>query len=134
MNPDERTAAVYIPERLSSLEKSGRLELLEGYTEFLPGLKAVKTGGHTRGHQAIEASSGDTTVVYYADIVPSSHHLKVPYVASVDLFPLDTMKVKRELLGRLVKNSMAIAFDHDIDVAIGRISQEDNRIVVNRIE
>jgi len=133
MNPDERTSAVYIPERLLVLKDAGQLELIDGDTELLPGVKAIRTGGHTPGHQAIEAISDGTTVVYYADIVPSLHHIKIPYVAAVDLDPLRTMEVKRELYDRLLRRNNAIAFDHDIDVKIGKLSKEDGKITVGKI-
>lgn len=133
-NPDERTAAVYIPERLKVIESAGLLELIDGDRELMPGIKAVKTGGHTRGHQAFEVTSGGTTVVYYADIVPSEHHIRVPFVPSTDLFPLDTMKVKRELLKRLLSEDMVIAFDHDIEIGLGRVREEDHKTIVDKVE
>ena len=116
INPNERTAAVYIPERLKVLEDSGQLELIDGEQEIFPGIRAIPTGGHTPGHQAIEISSEGATVVYYADIVPSSHHVRVPYVAAVDLNPLETMVVKRELTARLLDGDYTIVFDHDVDI------------------
>lgn len=134
INPDERTAAVYIPERLKILESAGLLELIDGDQELLPGIKAVKTGGHTRGHQAFEATSDGLTVVYYADIVPSEHHIRVPFVPSTDLFPMDTMKVKRELLKRLLAENIVIAFDHDIEIGLGRVSAEGRKTVVAKVE
>lgn len=134
INPDERTAAVYIPERLKVLESAGLLEFINGDKELLPGIKAVKTGGHTRGHQAIEAISDGTTVVYYADIVPSEHHIRVPFVPSTDLFPLDTMKVKRELLKRLLSENIIIAFDHDVEISLGRVSEKNHKTIVDKVE
>ncbi|MFH1699072.1 MAG: MBL fold metallo-hydrolase [Candidatus Zixiibacteriota bacterium] len=124
MNPDERAAAVYIPKRIKPIEESGQLELLDGDCGYLPGIKIIKTGGHTQGHMGIEFSSGGTTIVYYADIIPSSHHFKVPYVSSTDLFPLDTMKVKRRLTQRALSGEIAIAFDHDIEIPIGKVREE----------
>ncbi|MCX6827277.1 MAG: MBL fold metallo-hydrolase [candidate division Zixibacteria bacterium] len=135
INPNERTAAVYIPDRLRVLEKEGQLDLIDGDTELMPGIKAIKTGGHTPGHQAIEATSDGFTTVYYADIVPSSYHIRVPYVAAVDLNPLETMEVKRRLVKRLLEDRhMSIAFDHDINIKIGRLADENGKIIVDRIE
>lgn len=124
INPDERTSAVYIVDRLRVLQESGQLDLIDGDREILPGVKLVKTGGHTAGHQGVEFCSGGKTVVYYADIIPSSHHFKVPYVASVDLFPRDTMKIKRTLVKRALAGEIAIAFDHDLEIPIG-VARED---------
>lgn len=133
MHPNERTAAVYIPERLAVLEQSAQLMLIDGEAELMPGIRVVRTGGHTAGHQALEASSENLMVVYYADIVPSSYHVKVPYVASVDLFPLETMAVKRELVKRLVESGGMIAFDHDTEIKIGRLVKDEYRIAVEKI-
>ncbi len=133
MYPDERTSPVYATERLKILGEAGRLELIRGDHQFLPGVKLVKTGGHSRGHMGIEFSSGGETIVYYADIIPSSHHFKVPYVASVDLYPMDTMKVKRSLVKRALTGEIALAFDHDTEMAIGRAKQEGVKTVVERL-
>jgi glyoxylase-like metal-dependent hydrolase (beta-lactamase superfamily II) len=134
MNPNERTEAVYIPERLSALEESGQLELINGDYDIFPGVKAIQTGGHTPGHQAIEASSEGVTVVYYADILPSSSFLKIPYVSGLDLDPTRTMDVKRYLYDRLLKQDNAIAFDHDIDIKIGRLLEKEGILEINKIE
>jgi glyoxylase-like metal-dependent hydrolase (beta-lactamase superfamily II) len=134
MNPDERTAAVYRPERLKVLEETGQLMLIDGDAELVPGVRVIRTGGHAPGHQAIEAVSGDTMVVYYADIMPSSHHLKVPYVPAVDLDPKRTMEVKRHLIKKLSENKSAIVFDHDIEIKIGRLSHDGDRMFFEKIE
>ncbi len=133
MHPDERTTAVYIAERLKVIEEAGQLELVDGDHQLLPGVKLVKTGGHTPGHQGVEFSSGGRTVVYYADIIPSVHHFKVPYVASVDLFPLDTMRVKRSLVKRALAGEIAVAFDHDIEIPIGAAVEEDFRTIIKPV-
>lgn len=134
MHPNERTTAVYIPERLRILEESGQLELIDGEKEIFPGVKAIPTGGHTPGHQAIEMSSGGKTVVYYADIVPSSLHMRIPYVAAVDLDPTRTMEVKRKLVEYLLEGDKAIVFDHDTIMKIGQLRQTDGKIIVDKIE
>jgi glyoxylase-like metal-dependent hydrolase (beta-lactamase superfamily II) len=133
MHPDERTTAVYIAERLKVIKEAGQLDLVDGDHQLLPGVKLVKTGGHTPGHQGVEFTSGDKTVVYYADIIPSSHHFKVPYVASVDLFPLDTMRVKRSLVKRALAGEIIMAFDHDIEIPIGIAVEEEFRTIIKPV-
>jgi glyoxylase-like metal-dependent hydrolase (beta-lactamase superfamily II) len=134
LNPNERTVAVYNPKRFKPLEDSGQLQLVDGDAEIVPGVKVVRTGGHTPGHQALEANSGDTTVVYYADILPSSFHVRIPYVAAVDLDPMRTMAVKKELIPRLLEGNNAVAFDHDTKIKIGTIYQKDYKVGVTPVE
>ncbi len=124
MTPNERTDAVYIRPRLQLLDGSGRLQLLNGDTEIMPGVRVKKTGGHTRGHQGVEVMSAGERFLYYADIIPTRFHLKGPYVAAVDLFPLDTMKAKRALLAECCDTKTVIGFDHDAEFLLGRIIQK----------
>jgi len=133
MNPDERTTAVYKVEMLKVIEKAGQLKPVDGDVELIPGVKLIKTGGHTAGHQGMEFTSGGKTLVYYADIIPFSHHFKVPYVASVDLYPRETMKVKRKLTRRALDEGLAIAFDHDTEIPIGIAREEGLRTVIEPV-
>lgn len=121
MTPNDRTDAVYLRHRLNVLNESGKLVLLDGDKEILPGIEVRRTGGHTRGHQGVEATSAGDKFVYYADIIPTRFHLKGPYVAAVDLFPLDTMKFKRAFLERCCDTRTVVGFDHDVEVMFGRI-------------
>ncbi len=120
MNPDERTAATYLVHNLRLLEESGRLELLDGDTELFSGVSVMITGGHTPGSQAIIVDGGGQRVIYPADIMPSSAHIRVPYVAAVDLDPATTMERKRWLHEKMLKDDWIIAFDHDIHLKFAK--------------
>jgi glyoxylase-like metal-dependent hydrolase (beta-lactamase superfamily II) len=132
-NPDERTSAVYIPERLEPLEKAGQIDFIDGDTELFEGIKAVRTGGHTGNHFALEITSEDKQVFYYADIFPSRHHMKVPFVPATDLAPRDSMTVKRAALKRIVDQGVVMAFDHDIDMPLATFTQEEKKIVAHAV-
>jgi glyoxylase-like metal-dependent hydrolase (beta-lactamase superfamily II) len=114
MNPNERTAATYLVHNLRALEESGKLELVDGDTNLFPGVSVMVTGGHTPFSQAIIVDGGGERVIYPADIMPSSAHIRVPYVAAVDLDPAVTMEKKRWLNERMLKDDWIIAFDHDL--------------------
>lgn len=134
MNPNERTSAVYVPDRYRALEDSGRLELIDGNTELMPGVRAVFTGGHTKGHFALEMESGGKKVYYYADIFCTSHHMPVAYVPAVDLYPDETMAIKRDKLPEIIGDGVVMAFDHDINMPFGRVRQDGRRLVVDKVE
>lgn len=134
MHPDERTSAVYIPDRLEGLKNSGQVDTIDIGSELFPGIKTVFTGGHTQGHYALEISSGATQVFYYADIFCTSAHMRVPFVPATDLFPLDTMAIKRKVLPRIVDHDVVMAFDHDIHTPLARIKQIDKKYVVEPVQ
>ncbi len=132
-HPDERTSAVYKPERYYALKDAGQVELINADTELFPGIKAVFTGGHTPGHYGLQMESGGQKVWYYADIYCTSHHMKVPYVPATDLFPLQTMEVKRKTLPEIVGDNVVMAFDHDTNIPFGKVEQEEKRITVKSV-
>ncbi len=133
-HPNERTSAVYVPERCFALRDSGRLELIEPDCELFPGIRAVHTGGHTEGHFGLEIESRGQKVFYYADIFPSQHHIPVAYVPATDIDPLRTMEVKRSLLERLVRENVTVAFDHDPSVPFGTVQRSDGGYSVKAVE
>jgi glyoxylase-like metal-dependent hydrolase (beta-lactamase superfamily II) len=111
----------YRAENLRPLEESGRLELLDGDTELLPGLRATVTGGHTRGHQAILIASGGRRAVCFGDLVPTTHHLRATYLMAYDLYPYDTMCRKMPLIEQAARERWAVAWSHDARLPLGRI-------------
>jgi glyoxylase-like metal-dependent hydrolase (beta-lactamase superfamily II) len=131
--PDERTAAVYVPERYFALKDAGQVEFIDADTELFPGIKAVYTGGHTPGHFGLQMESGGVKVWYYADIYCTSHHMKVPYIPATDLFPLQSMEVKRKTLPEIIGDKVIMAYDHDMNIPLGRVHQEDKKIVVENV-
>lgn len=134
LKPDERTSAVYIPDRLHPLEQSGQLELITPDCDLLPGVKLVFTGGHSVGHFGIELTSEGETAAYYADMFPSRHHMKVAFVPATDVLPLETMSFKRTIMPRLIDEQITLLFDHDHTLASGRVAMADGRIVVTAVQ
>lgn len=133
-NPDERTSAVYIPERMMALKNTGLLELIDSDRELFPGIKVVFTGGHTQGHFGLEIESQGEKVFYYADIYATSHHIAAPFIPATDLFPLDSMAFKRKKLEQILDDKVTMAFDHDINIALGKVKQDGRRFKVDKIE
>ncbi len=131
--PDERTAAVYLPQRYYALKDSGLVEFIDANTELFPGIKAVYTGGHTKGHYGLQIESGDKRVWYYADIYCTSHHMKVPYIPATDLFPLQSMEVKRKTLPEIIGDKVIMAYDHDIEIPFGIVKEDAKKIVVSKV-
>ncbi|UCD63719.1 MAG: MBL fold metallo-hydrolase [Candidatus Zixiibacteriota bacterium] len=134
LHPNERTAAVYVPQRYRALRDSGRVRLIDADTELAPGVSAVFTGGHTTGHYALEMESGGQKVFYYADIFCTSNHMAVAYVPAVDLYPDESMDVKRRKLPEIIRDRVIMAFDHDIESPFGRVRQDGKRLVVEPVD
>ncbi len=133
MHPDERTSATYFTSNLKILEEEKLLELVDGEDEVATGIKLINTGGHTPGHQAVLIQDGENKILWPGDIIPSTHHLKIPYVAAVDLFPRETMTQKRKFLKMCVDDGWVLAFDHDLKVKLGRLEEKEGGVTVTNI-
>ena len=132
--PNERTAAVYVPERLRPLREAGLVDFVTSDTELFPGIKAVQTGGHTEAHFALEIESEGEQVFYYADIFCTSAHMRVAFVPATDLFPLETMEIKRQALPRIVDTGVVMAFDHDTTMALATLHKDGKNIVARAVK
>jgi glyoxylase-like metal-dependent hydrolase (beta-lactamase superfamily II) len=133
MSPDERTSATYFTENLKLLKDFDLLELIDGEEEVAKGIKVIPTGGHTPGHQAVLIEDGENKILSAGDIIPSTSHLKIPYVASVDLFPLETMTVKRKFLDMCINFGWLLAFDHDVNIKLGKLEKSGIEIKVDKV-
>jgi glyoxylase-like metal-dependent hydrolase (beta-lactamase superfamily II) len=134
IHPDERTSAVYVAERLLPLEQAGLVSFIDEGTDLFPGIRAVHTGGHTDDHFALEIESEGHAVFYYADIFPSQHHMRVPFVPATDLAPRESMAAKREALKRIVDKDVIMAFDHDIDAPLVKFTEKDGKLIAHPVD
>ncbi len=133
-NPDERSEAAYDKERIKALYDSEQLKIVEGNHELIPGIRMVLTGGHSMGHQGVIIESEGQRMFLFADIIPFSAHLRPAYVASADLFPLDTIKIKKELIPDLAENGWYLGFDHEIDIKICKIVDSGKKYIAEKVE
>ena len=126
---NERLAAAYrhAPECLEPLEDAGLVEILDGETAITTALRVVVTGGHTPSHQCPVFEDGGEAFVHLGDVAPSRAHLRPAWNQAYDLDPLATMEAKRRLLERAARGRWWVSFDHDHEVACGRLGSEWSR-------
>jgi glyoxylase-like metal-dependent hydrolase (beta-lactamase superfamily II) len=133
LHPNERSAAAYASARCLALEAAGRLDCVDTVTELLPGVTLIPTGGHTEGHLAVEMESDGQRVVHYGDILPMRSLLRVAYIAPSDVYPLQTMDVKRRLLDSVADTETVVALDHDPETPFIRIRHVDGRLAAESV-
>ncbi len=118
---NERTAASYFPPNWASIAASGRLEFVDGESEIVQGVVVRPTPGHTPHHQSVILRSGGETACFLGDLVPTSHHLPLPWIMGYDVEPLVTLESKRSLLAEALKEDWLLIFEHDAHVSFGRV-------------
>ena len=133
LHPHERNRASYFAENYVPLADAGVLDLVDEDGEVAPGVRVRRTGGHTQHHQIVEIHDGGHTAIFAADLLPTAAHVPLPYIMSYDLYPMDTLAFKRGFLPEAVKQEYLILFEHDPEIAAGRIREENGRVRVERV-
>jgi glyoxylase-like metal-dependent hydrolase (beta-lactamase superfamily II) len=133
MNPTERDRGSYFPENFSAISKEGRWDLVEGDAEILPGISVARIPGHNANIQAVLLTGGGKTLAFVADLLPTRHHIPLPWIMAYDLFPLQTLETKRHWLSRIVAENWIVVFGHDPDVPAATLHQRDGKIEVEPV-
>ncbi|MEZ4459830.1 MAG: MBL fold metallo-hydrolase [bacterium] len=122
-SPSARDGGSYRKEDLAVFEgpDAPELRLVDGPSEILPGIEVFPQNGHTFGMQIVKVSTPNATYVHLADLIPTSSHLRDPYVMGYDLQPLVTLEEKREVLYHAAREDWFLVFEHDPLVAMSRV-------------
>ncbi len=91
MNPTDRDRASYFTENFAPISKLGLWDLVDGDVEILPGISVARIPGHNAGIQAVVISGGGKTLAFVADLIPTRHHLPLPWIMAYDLYPLQSL-------------------------------------------
>ena len=132
-HPHERNRASYLPENFVPLAEAGVLELKPDDGEIAPGVRVVRTGGHTMHHQMVTIESGGRTAVFAADVMPTTAHVDEAWIMGYDLYPMDTLAFKRRFVREAIDREYLIFFEHDPRVAAGYIREKNGRRVVEPV-
>lgn len=112
--PNLRERASYYPANFQPLIDAGVLTVLNGATEnLLPNVSVIINNGHTSGQQLVKVSDGSTHLLYCGDAVPTSTHVRVPWLMGYDLNPLMLMEEKKIILDQAAKEKWYLFFEHD---------------------
>ena len=124
---NERIRASYLPHNFEPVERAGRLELIDGEPEIVPGVTLLHTPGHTPHHQSVLLRSEGETACFLADVIPTSAHLPLPWIMGYDVEPLVTLESKRTILERARREEWLLIFEHDPTVAWGRLDPGEEK-------
>ena len=121
---------------------SGRLRRVTADdAEIFPGIRLVRTSGHTAGHCMVLLESDSLTldhpqaagfgpvrrIAMPSDVCPTQHHLRMVFQTSYDTYPLDTRRWKRAWLPQLSGEDAVLLFDHDADAFAAKIRPDDRK-------
>jgi glyoxylase-like metal-dependent hydrolase (beta-lactamase superfamily II) len=113
-NPNRREKASFLKENIFPIRDSGKLKLVEVEGNLLPDIRVRFFNGHTDGQMLPLIKYKDKTIVFMADLLPSSAHVPLPYLMAYDTRPLVTLSEKEQFFDEAIANEYVLFFEHDL--------------------
>lgn len=130
-HPNLREKASYLTPNFQPLLDAGVLKILDGPVEnLLPGISVYLSDGHTQGQQIVKVTDGTTSLLYCGDVVPTSTHVRTPWLMGYDLHPLKLMEEKEKYLAQAAAGSWYLFFEHDPYCDSARIEKKGTDFAV----
>ena len=135
LNPNDREKASFLKENILPMQDSGRLNFIDvpDGAEWIPGFRILYVSGHTDTMMLPLIAYKDTSILFCADLVPSTAHVSMPWVMAYDMRPLETLKEKQRILTQAANNNWTLFFEHDPKNECCSLQNTDGRIRVKEI-
>jgi len=113
-HPNRREKASFLKENIFPIQESGQLNLVENEGALFPNFQVRFYDGHTDGQMIPFINYHGRTIVFMADLLPSTAHVPLPYVMAFDTRPLVTLKEKEMFFKEAIENNYILFLEHDL--------------------
>jgi glyoxylase-like metal-dependent hydrolase (beta-lactamase superfamily II) len=127
-NPNPREKASFLKENIKPIEESGQLQFVQKDQVWHSGITFRFVYGHTEAMMLPCIPYGNHEILYMADLIPSTFHLRIPYVMGYDIRPLDSMKEKQEIITESFERDRILFFEHDPKTECISLQSTDGRV------
>lgn len=112
--PNAREKASFLKENILPMQESGHLNFVDlqrssPFTQF----DVITADGHTDKQMLPKIRYKEHTIVFMADLLPSTGHIPLPYVMGYDTRPLLTLHEKERFLKEAADNQYVLFLEHD---------------------
>jgi glyoxylase-like metal-dependent hydrolase (beta-lactamase superfamily II) len=115
--PNAREKASFLAENILPIQESGQLKMVHRQGNFtkdiFPNMDVLFVDGHTESMMIPHIQYQGKTIVFMADLLPSTGHIPLPYVMGYDTRPLKTLDEKKLFLETAAKENFYLFFEHD---------------------
>jgi glyoxylase-like metal-dependent hydrolase (beta-lactamase superfamily II) len=113
-HPNRREKASFLKENIFPIQESGQLKLVDQESELFPNFEVRFYNGHTDGQMIPFIHYKDKTIVFMADLLPSTAHVPLPYVMAFDTKPLVTLQEKDSFFKEAIVRDYVLFLEHDL--------------------
>lgn len=130
MKPTMKDRASFMQENWEPVRAAGNFELLDGEGDIYKGISTLIVDGHTQGMQMIKISDGGETLLFGADLTPTTAHISYPFIMGYDNFPLTTLAEKEKHFPIAYEDKWTIVFEHDAFTQAGKLGMNEKGVFV----
>jgi glyoxylase-like metal-dependent hydrolase (beta-lactamase superfamily II) len=127
--PNAREKASFLKENFVPLKDQGLLAFIDYQKDdltWMDGIKVRFVNGHTSAQMLLLIDQGIETIVFCADLIPSSWHIPLPYIMAYDMQPMLTLDEKQRLLDEAIEGKWRLFFEHDPLTESGFVVKHEN--------
>ena len=132
-SPTEKDQGSFMADDWNILKENNLINFIEDEESIFPNISYIFSDGHTPGMVLPVIKDEHNTLVYCADLVPTSKHIPLPWVMAYDVQPTVTIKEKKELYSTAATDDWILFFEHDPDVAAATINYDGKHFIKNKI-
>jgi len=125
---NERIRASYIRDNFEPVATAGLFDFVEGDAKVDDRIDVLLAPGHTPYLHVPVVRTGEHTIAFLADLVPTASHVPFPYIMGYDLEPLRTLESKKRILGRAAREGWRLVFEHDHEMPLGVLREEAGKL------
>ncbi|MDQ3050960.1 MAG: MBL fold metallo-hydrolase [Bacteroidota bacterium] len=130
--PNPREKASFLKENILPVSESGQLKHTTDGAELFPGFRVKFVHGHTGAMMIPHIQYKDITLVYMADLLPSTGHIPVPFVMAYDTRPLISLDEKAQFIKEAAAGNYHLFFEHDPVHECCTVKDVEGRVKLDR--
>jgi len=128
-SPSEKDQGSFMQDDWSVLTENNMINFVSGNEQFLPNIDIIISNGHTPGMMLPKISDNKNTLVYCADLIPTSAHIPLSWVMSYDVQPIVTIEEKKQFYHDAIDKNWMLFFEHDPDISACTIQHDGKHFI-----
>jgi len=135
-DPNNREKASFLKENILPIEESGQLMFIERNGDFTKNvfnnIDMLFVDGHTESQMIPHIHYKGKTLVFMADLLPSTGHIPLPYVMGYDTRPLITLDEKATFLNTAADQELILFLEHDYQNELCTVKHTEKGVRLNQ--
>jgi glyoxylase-like metal-dependent hydrolase (beta-lactamase superfamily II) len=133
VEPNAREKASFLKENILPMQESGQLNFIPDpagnyLSNSQMGFDILFVNGHTEKQMIPILKYKGKTLVFMADLLPTTGHIPLPYVMGYDTRPLLTLDEKAAFLNKAADESYYLFLEHDANTEICTVKHTEKGV------